>query len=166
MTDIKTKRVDTPGYSNFNAMWTRCTNPNSTAYKNYGARGIKVCERWQSFENFIADMGPKPSPDHTIGRIDHDDDYRPGNVEWQHKSLNARPSGTTEPTFHVAVRILPQDLQMLKDLDPRGKGNATSGLRYMLKGLRERETRMSVKITNKAPAPDAVEFGRVTKYEE
>lgn len=64
-------------------MKTRCTNPNAKDYKHYGGRGIRVCARWlHSFENFLSDVGLKPTPKHTLDRINGDDDYRPGNVRW------------------------------------------------------------------------------------
>lgn len=62
---------------------TRCTNPNANGYQDYGGRGIRVCERWRvSFEAFLADMGPRPSPRHSVERTDHDGDYEPGNCQW------------------------------------------------------------------------------------
>src|SRR5208337_4757307 len=62
-------------------MLQRCLDPKHNSYRYYGARGITVCERWRSFENFIADVGVRPSSDHTLERP-RGGDYRPGNVVW------------------------------------------------------------------------------------
>lgn len=83
----------TPIYNSWNAMKQRCLNPNASKYRDYGARGITVCDRWLTFENFYADMGVRPEGK-TLDRIDNDGNYEPGNCRWAtpaQQSQNQRP---------------------------------------------------------------------------
>lgn len=84
----------TPEYRAWSSMRSRCLDKAHDAYKNYGGRGITICERWNLFQNFFADMGPKPSPKHSLDRYpDNNGNYEPGNVRWatlMEQELNRR----------------------------------------------------------------------------
>jgi len=82
-------------YQSWKGMKERCYQPTHVGYKYYGARGVKVCERWRRrFAAFLQDMGPKPSRAHTLDRKDTDGDYEPGNCRWAtqvEQRMNQRP---------------------------------------------------------------------------
>jgi len=78
-----------PTYRSWQSMRVRCSNPKSASYKNYGGRGIKVCERWQSFGNFLADMGERPTG-LTLERINNEVGYEPHNCTWATRAEQAR----------------------------------------------------------------------------
>jgi hypothetical protein len=117
----------TPEYKAWQTMRLRCTVPTNSAYANYGGRGITVCERWlESPANFIADMGPKPSPAHELDRKDNDKGYAPENCRWVTRTVNDRNrrsnrllthAGETLPLVEWAERYaLPRDT-LLKRID-------------------------------------------------
>lgn len=97
-----------PEYKIWKGMRQRCTNPAEKSYPRYGGRGIVVCSEWnESFETFFADMGPRPSPRHSIDRIDNDKGYQPDNCRW---SLPAEQNSNTRAnrkiTYNGETRLL------------------------------------------------------------
>lgn len=91
----------TGAYKAWHGIIDRCTNPNFPKYSYYGGRGIRVCERWHSYENFLADMGPRPAGK-TIDRYPNNDGhYEPGNCRWATHS---------EQNVNMRARVRPQSL--------------------------------------------------------
>lgn len=77
-------------YTIWNGLRNRCNNPKDKNYRRYGGRGIQVCERWGTYQNFLADMGRRPSPGHSIDRIDNDKGYEPSNCRWATATAQGR----------------------------------------------------------------------------
>jgi len=84
-----TKRVYHRIYRILRAMYQRCSNPKNSGWKNYGGRGISVCERWRTFSNFLSDMGECPGT-LTIERLNNNGNYEPGNCAWRTRKQQQR----------------------------------------------------------------------------
>lgn len=95
----------TPTYVSWSAMIQRCTNPKAHGAHNYSGRGIGVCERWRSFENFLSDMGERPAGA-TLDRFpDGDGNYEPANCRWATKTEQARNARYTKLTPDMVQEI-------------------------------------------------------------
>ncbi len=93
-------------YRSWLKMIQRCTNPRQAGFKNYGGRGIRVHEAWRkSYSAFLADMGRKPSPKHTIDRIDNNGNYEPGNCRWANGTDQRRKTTRSKLTVESAAEI-------------------------------------------------------------
>lgn len=94
--------TSTTEYNSWRGMINRCSNPKYSGYKNYGGRGIKVCERWRDFASFYADMGKKPSSNFSIERVNNNGNYESGNCIWatrNQQSANQRPRATKSSRY-------------------------------------------------------------------
>lgn len=74
--------TDMPEYRVWAAMIDRCQRPAAADYDRYGGRGITVCARWQDFDQWLSDLGARPTDEHSLDRVDNDGNYEPGNVRW------------------------------------------------------------------------------------
>jgi hypothetical protein len=82
-------KQQTNEYVIWNGIKNRCYNTKNISYKNYGGRGIKLCEEWHDFSKFLKDVGFRPSKDHSLDRINPNGDYEPGNCRWATKKEQA-----------------------------------------------------------------------------
>lgn len=105
--NLKHGMMGTPEYQAWKNMRTRCNNHNFKDFHIYGGRGIAVCARWDSFENFYADMGRRPGTGFSLDRIDNDLDYGPGNCRWasaREQACNRRYC--VQMTFNGETKLL------------------------------------------------------------
>ena len=94
----------TPTYISWAQMKSRCLNPKNIGWHRYGGRGIQVCERWKSFENFLADMGTKPRGA-SLERVNNDGHYEPSNCRWATKREQALNRRSTHWLEHNGKRM-------------------------------------------------------------
>lgn len=115
-------------------MQQRCYNPKHKSYHNYGGRGIFVCVRWMiSFPDFLKDVGLKPTPQHSIDRINNDGNYEPGNVKWSTakeqranqriklKIKETKPKIIKEKKIRYSQREISVEYLTLSDLESEGE---------------------------------------------
>jgi hypothetical protein len=105
-----------PEFDSYSAMIDRCHNPNSKSWGRYGGRGITVCEKWrQGFWFFVDDMGPRPSPLHSLDRFpDRNGNYEPGNVRWATPKQQQRNRNVTwEVEFRGGTKPLSEWAELL-----------------------------------------------------
>lgn len=113
----------TPTYITWRGMIHRCYKESDKNYHRYGARGIRVCDRWKIFDYFLADMGLRPSPNHSIDRIDNDGNYCQENCRWatvKEQARNRRTNRLIEfrgerKTIHEWAEIFGFNVNTLKD---------------------------------------------------
>lgn len=136
------KKTLHPLHKTWVSMKTRCYNLNHPSSKHYGQRGIKVCQRWlDSFEAFVGDMGPRPTPDHTLERKDNNGHYTPGNCIWATRDTqNSNKRSNVKHLWKGEVRTLTQVARMenvdYTDLYMRTKGDPSS-LELVVKTLQQ-----------------------------
>lgn len=104
-----------PGYRIWCGMINRCHNPNSHNFKHYGAKGITVCDEWRhSFPNFVGDMWPRPSLNHTLDRIDGSKGYSPGNCKWStSKEQNRNKTSRVTLTLNGETKGISEWIEIL-----------------------------------------------------
>lgn len=112
----KMKGPRPPGYHIWLKMRDRCKNPRCPGYPIYGGRGIKVCERWDSFALFAQDMGPRP-PGYSIERINNDGDYEPSNCRWASRADQGRNTRRNLFVVHEGKRMCITDASKAKGIN-------------------------------------------------
>ena len=120
-------------------MRNRCNNPNFRQWDAYGGRGIGICPEWASFERFASDMGPKPSPLHSLDRIDNDLGYSPNNCRWATKKEQQRNRRNAVFVDVQGVRTRLLDIVEKTGIKPEtiaGRANAGMSMADILAGVR------------------------------
>lgn len=138
-----------PLNSTWRGMKLRCNNPNFKQYYDYGGRGIKICDRWlepngMGFKNFLSDMGKKPSPEHTLDRINVNGNYEPSNCRWADRfeqKRNQKNSFNTDVGFAVSYNLEENVWRFTKRVDNKS-------VEYLKFNTLEETTTYAVKWAN------------------
>lgn len=136
-----------------NAARQRCSNPNNPGYKSYGARGIRVCDRWQGkdgLKNFISDMGPRPNGA-SLDRIDNDKNYCPENCRWAtrwEQATNTQKSKNKKYSNYRGVTYLKSSGLWVAYLCVKGK-NHTKTAKTEIEAYHERLKLESLYLPNR-----------------
>jgi hypothetical protein len=112
---IDGKRVATPEYRSWQMMRNRCTNPKCKDFRHYGGRGVTIDGRWNEFTNFLADMGRRPTPQHTLDRIDNNGPYSKANCAWATRKEQSRNKRN--------VKLCAEDIDAIRVLYAAGEYN-------------------------------------------
>lgn len=148
ITNLKHGMTRTPEYYAWRSMLERCVNPKAHNFKRYGDRGITVCDSWvNSFEQFFADMGERPSSRHSLDRKNNSKGYEPGNCRW---ALPVEQSANRDVTLMIEVDgvILPMSVVAAK----HGMSPATLAARIKMGWSVERA--LTEKVADKKPVHD------------
>lgn len=124
-----------PEYKAWRSMRARCNVPGTASYETYGGRGIRVCEKWdQSFPAFYEDLGPRPSPAHSIDRIDVNGHYEPGNCRWATITEQNRNRRSNR-----VIEVFGERLLLVEAAEKYGLGKHTLKARLDRQGLSPEE---------------------------
>lgn len=116
----------TSEYDIWSAMRQRCSRPSHRDYPSYGGRGIFVCARWDKFENFLADMGLRPSPQHSLDRINNDGPYSPENCRWTTIDIQLANRRTAKSINAFTDEVLLNEINRRGLLGPSSRCNTSS----------------------------------------
>jgi len=121
-------------------MKARCGNEKHPNYPNYGGRGITVCDRWRnSFEAFLADMGLRPSPQHSIDRVNNDGPYTPDNCRWTTDDIQRQNRRSSGPSANASPEQIAEIHRRVKAGErPMAIARAVGVSKTTLAGIRRR----------------------------
>lgn len=122
-------------YRSWNAMINRCTNKNFKNFNNYGGRGIKVCERWLKFDNFLLDMDVKPNKDYQIDRIDNDGNYELNNCKWSSRIENCNNKNNNVKYNYKGELLSVSEISRLSGITPSKISNWKNRSNYSVEKI-------------------------------